>query len=91
MVKQNPYTFADKISSDKTLRSKFLEKFFTALIEDMSPEQRDNRLKRLLIENQVFDISEYGADNFIAEVASQYPNILTDDYDVDITLIAPTL
>jgi hypothetical protein len=87
MAKQNPFIFADKVSSDSKLRSQLLEQYCSMFIDSMTPEEQIERLKRILIDEEIDEINEYGADDLISRIAINFPDILTKGYEVDISLL----
>ena len=86
MAKQNPFTFADKVASNPQLRSQLLNEVFTMVVDNMTEEQRNETVKKMLIDNEVEDIDQHGADDFISYVANNFPDLLTKKHDVDISL-----
>jgi hypothetical protein len=87
MATQDPFTFADKVATNPILRTQFVGKYIDSLLSSMTPEQIEDRLRVTLQGQYIADIREYGADEIVREVAEGFPQLLSSEYNVDVSLI----
>lgn len=87
MATQDPFTFADKVATNPILRTQFVGKYIDSLLASMTHEQIEGRLRAALQSQYIADIREYGGDEIVREVAEGFPQLLSEEYNVDISLI----
>jgi len=83
----NPYDFSDKINSNAVLREEFIGKYVKYITENMEIEDIISDWASMMQCELLSDLNKDGADTLIERVAYEYPELLEDEFGVDISLI----
>lgn len=83
----NPYDFSDKLNSSTVLSEEFIGKYVKRVTENMDISDIISDWASMLESELLSDLREHGADTLIERVAYEYPELLEDEFGVDISLV----
>lgn len=84
----NIYDFSDKLNANDKLRKEFIDKYINQLINNMDQNDIVSSWANMMYENLYSECREDGADSLIEQVAIEYPDLLENEFGVDISLVS---
>lgn len=84
----NIYDFSDKLNANDKLRKEFIDKYINQLINNMDQNDIVSSWANMMYENLYSECREDGADGLIEQVAIEYPDLLENEFGVDISLVS---
>ncbi len=83
----NPYDFSDKIDSNAVFREEFVGKYVKYIAENTETKDIISDWASMMQRELLSDLKENSADTLIERVAYEYPELLEDEFGVDISYI----